>query len=252
MRIEREDLRFPSKPKMMHDQERPLHPAEAKALGEFRGQPRSSLEKRWIEFMQEVISRGAFLRPHGARSKVWLRQQDIMMSRLRGESIESISQRFGKPVDWVTAQLRYGTERVWNNIPEELRQKHPKGSLFPKRSEMITLRRKENDMTLASQLQREDLNREELQELMAKVGYNFYRRHKELFIKVLKLARDVGFKRPSVADLDLIVDVLKRDGGVVITTCHRSGTKIPIFLEQDYFDARYTVESSEKLKNLIE
>lgn len=237
MQIEREGrgVQFHQEPKKLQDKK-----------------PQSSFEQKWIEFMQEVITRGAFSRPHGARYKVWLRQEDIITSRLKGESIESISQRFKKPVRWVTAQLRYGSEKVYDDSPEELRQRYPRESLFPKRSEIIRLRRKERDMTLAVQLQREDLNKEELQELMAKVGYNFYRRHKGLFIEVLKMAKDVGFKRPSVVNLDLIVDVLEKDGGVVVGACHRSGGKMLILLKQDYEAAREILELSEKLSHLLE
>lgn len=104
---------------------------------------------------------------------------------------------------------------------------------------------------LAGQLQRDDLNKNELQELMGRVGHEFYRRHKELFVPLDDLIRKAGYDFTRLTPREPFVDVLEKDGGIVVGRYHlkekRRVRPVYFILKVDQGDALLTLENSQEL-----
>lgn len=235
----------------MVERELPQRPPDR--LG-FEGQARSPLDEARFKFVVETKDKGVHLiRPQGVSRKVFDRQIDIVKRRiLERESKESVGQGYGKPINWVDIELREGLDRLWSYSPEQLRTEIPRETILPRRSQSYRLKREKGEEDLASQLQREDLNKEQLREIKPKIGERFYSRHKELFMRIPKIIKKSGLLPATPADL--AAAVLEKEGGVVVFSYHekkRYGRvkTCHLVLIHDVKDSVDILESSEVFKD---
>lgn len=228
---------------------------QTRLLGEPNGQAKPSFEENQYRFYTIVRQQGIHLNsPPKISKRVLERRNDILKRKIEeGEDFESIARAYGRFQPWVKIQFRLGLNMLWDKSPEEVQMEFPRETLIPNSVDGLRQAIKEKEDNLVAQLQRDDLNKEELQALMAKVGPKFYKRHQDLFVTVFQLARDTGFKLrserakhwPFIAKL--LVGVLETEG-VVVGRCNGA---IPIVSKQDYKDSMDILATSKEVEELL-
>lgn len=249
--VERRIPQFNLEPKSQQGQKPKLRPAQR----DFEQEARSPLDEARFKFLVEAMDKKVHLiKPQGVSKKVFHRQFDIVERLILGrESKESVGQGYGKPINWVDIELRQGLDRLWSYSPEQLRTEIPRETILPSKSKSNRLKREAGEEDLASQLQREDLNKEQLWEIKPKIGERFYRGHKELFMRLRKLIKKSGLLPTTPADL--VAAVLEQEGGVVVFSYHgkkedKRGVKTCyLVLIHDVDPSVDTLKSSERLKD---
>jgi len=215
--------------------------------------PESSFLQARRQFLKEAMDEGVFAnKPEGMTRKVWKRWKDIAVSIAGGESSEEVARRYGKPDVWMNAQLGKVTGWFWDNSPEHLRRRIPKETILPTPAQIVKERKRRQDETIASQLSDPYLTKEQLRAIKPKVGEAFYRRHKELFMRMPKLIKESGLLPTTPADL--AAEVLEEEGGVAVFSYRdkqRDGrVKVcHLVLVPDVNDSKEILRISDKLKD---
>jgi len=185
----------------------------------FEQQARSPLDEARYRFVTTVwANKVHMIRTVGTSKKVLERQNDIAKRRVLDlESVESVSETYGKSPGWVEAQLDQALKRLLNNSPEELRIKYPQETLFKTSKEKAreTLSKQKGE-TVASQLDDPNLSKEELKKLVPSVNRQFYDKNRRLFYRLESLLSEADRDLPASGDLSAIAGKLKQDGGVVL------------------------------------
>lgn len=191
-------------------------------------------------------------RTGGISRKVLERQNDIAKRCiLDHESAESVSETYGRSPRWVEGQLDQALKRFLLNSPKDVGRRIPGETVLPSRAEINRLKREAGEEHLASQLQREDLNKEQLREIKPKIGRSFYSRHKRLFIRLPDLIKKSGL--PPTTPADLAAVELEQDGIAVFSYHERNerderASVRYLVLMHDVDPSVDTLKSSEVLK----
>ena len=124
----------------------------------------------------------------------------------------------------------------------------------------------EGEISLAERFKNPNLNKEQLRELMNRVGRNFFLRNRELFVALEDLVGDKGYKlrhtQPSKVSLpisfisDAIVGLLKIKGEITVGIYHiKSSRKSPenkrYFISALEHESASTTMDDTEVKNIL-